>query len=49
MKMQQCEADWQWKRQKRATTRDAYGVTNQQRMAQESSWVDQNVEGPAGF
>jgi len=37
--------------QEQAATRDAYGVTNQQRMAayQESSWANWNIEGPAGF
>ena len=44
------KADWEQKRQKQAATHDTYRVTNQQRMAaMESSWVDWNVKGPAGF
>ena len=39
------KADQEQKCQKRAATRGAYRVTNQQSLA----WVDQNVEGPAGF
>jgi len=41
----EAEADREWKCQKQAATRGAYRVANQQSFA----WVDQNVEGPAGF
>ena len=50
-RQRRCKADQEQKCQKQATTRDVYRVANQQRMAacQESSWVDWNIEGPAGF
>ena len=51
MQTRQRKADQERKRQKRAATHYAYRVANQQRMAacQESSWVNQDVEGLAGF